>query len=55
MEWMVEYTDEFGGWWDTLTEPEQIDVAAYVEALRAADPICPFPIRAGSMVHGIRI
>jgi hypothetical protein len=21
MEWVVEYTDEFGAWWDTLTEP----------------------------------
>lgn len=28
--WEVEYTDEFGFWWDTLNEAEQIDVAATV-------------------------
>ena len=26
----VEYTDEFGGWWQTLTQAEQEDVTAYV-------------------------
>ncbi len=23
MSWEVEYTEEFGGWWDSLTEDEQ--------------------------------
>ena len=27
MAWNVEYTDDFGEWWDTLTEEEQEDVA----------------------------
>ena len=30
MEWDVEYTDEFEQWWATLTEAEQVDVAATV-------------------------
>ena len=39
MPFEVEYTDEFGDWWDTLSEHEQDDVAATVklsqiEALR---------------------
>jgi len=29
----VEYTDEFEVWWDTLSEPEQDDVAATVGLL----------------------
>lgn len=33
MEWEVEYTDEFGDWWDSLSEAEQIDIAAVVELL----------------------
>jgi len=28
--WEVEYTDHFGHWWNSLTEDEQIDVAAAV-------------------------
>lgn len=31
--WDVEYTDEFSCWWETLTEAEQIDVAACVGLL----------------------
>lgn len=30
MEWIVEYTDEFGTWWDTLSEAERIDIDAAV-------------------------
>jgi hypothetical protein len=52
MEWMVEYTDEFGGWWDTLTEPEQIDVAAYVGSLESRGPNLPFPYSSG--INGSR-
>ena len=42
MEWVVEYTDEFGAWWDTLTE-EQITVAAHVQKLESRGPNLPFP------------
>ena len=31
----VEYTDEFGGWWQTLTQAEQEDVTAYVTLLES--------------------
>ena len=31
----IEYTDEFGGWWEGLTEAEQESVAAAVELLAA--------------------
>jgi len=30
MEWPVEYTDEFGAWWDTLTEAEQVSIDAHI-------------------------
>lgn len=42
MGWVVEYTDEFGAWWDTLTEAEQITVAAYVQKLESRGPNLPF-------------
>lgn len=34
MAWEVEYTDEFGSWWDTLGESEQDSVAYYVRLLQ---------------------
>ncbi|PYT78142.1 MAG: addiction module toxin RelE [Acidobacteria bacterium] len=37
-EWEVEFTDEFGGWWDGLTEAEQVDVRAEVNLLRRFGP-----------------
>ena len=37
-EWEVEYTDEFGGWWDDLTEAEQEDVRASISVLRSIGP-----------------
>lgn len=43
MVWSVEYTDEFEAWWRTLTETQQIDVAAYVDRLEARGPNLPFP------------
>lgn len=45
--WEVEYTDEFGGWWETLTEAEQISVAAGVELLEKAGPHLRFPYSSG--------
>jgi len=43
MVWSVGYTDEFEAWWRTLTETQQIDVAAYVGRLEARGPNLPFP------------
>jgi len=37
-EWQVEYSDEFGAWWDELTEAEQEDVRASVNLLRRLGP-----------------
>ncbi|GHU32593.1 toxin RelE [Spirochaetia bacterium] len=41
--WEVEYTDEFGKWWDTLTLEEQGAVTTTVTALESAGPSLPFP------------
>ena len=41
--WEVEYTDEFGQWWDSLDEDEQESVAASVELLRRLGPHLPRP------------
>ncbi len=47
MEWEVEYTEEFGDWWDSLSEAEQEDVAAVVEMLEAKGPHLPHPHSSG--------
>ena len=33
MGWNVEYTDEFGEWWNELSEEQQEDFTAIVELL----------------------
>ena len=38
MSWEVEYTDEFGSWWDSLAEGEQDRVAVAVGVLEANGP-----------------
>lgn len=38
MAWDVEFTDEFGAWWDGLTEAEQDSVAADVRVLGEFGP-----------------
>lgn len=43
MSWEVEYTDEFGEWWETLSVEEQIDIDAVVQLLEAKGPILPYP------------
>lgn len=43
MKWEVEYTDEFGEWWDSLTEREQESVRATVKLLEDYGPNLPFP------------
>ncbi len=45
--WEVEYTDEFGQWWDKLTEVEQIDISAYVGLLEKTGPQLRFPYSSG--------
>ena len=37
-EWEVEFTDEFGAWWEGLIEAEQVDVRAEVNLLRRFGP-----------------
>ena len=38
MEWDVEYTDEFGRWWDSLTVSEQNAIESAVEFLEEVGP-----------------
>ena len=38
MQWDVEYTDEFGAWWDVLSESEQESVRASVKLLADFGP-----------------
>jgi len=52
MEWPVEYTDEFGAWWDTLTEAEQVSIDAHIQRLEQRGPNLPFPYSSG--IHGSR-
>lgn len=47
MKWDVEYTDEFGAWWNTLSEHEQEDVVAHVELLEEKGTQLPFPYSTG--------
>jgi hypothetical protein len=48
----VEYTDEFGAWWGTLSEGEQEDVAAYVTLLEERDVRLGHPHSSG--INGSR-
>lgn len=45
--WHVEYTDEFEGWWNQLTEAEQESVEASVELLENRGPNLRFPHSSG--------
>lgn len=47
MGWNVEYTDEFGEWWATITETQQEDVTSIVELLMEYGPRLPFPHSSG--------
>lgn len=47
MAWDVEYTDEFEKWWNSLTEEEQISVAASVILLETLGPQLGFPHSSG--------
>jgi hypothetical protein len=47
MLWSIEYTDEFGVWWDGLSDAEQESVAASVGLLERLGPDLPFPHSSG--------
>lgn len=51
-EWLVEFTDEFGLWWDALNEAAQIAITAHVGELERRGPNLPFPYSSG--VEGSR-
>lgn len=54
MAWQIEYTDEFGTWWDALSEDERIRITASVGLLERRGPNLPFPHSSGisSSRHG---
>ena len=41
--WEVEYTSEFGDWWETLSEDEQDAVAFSVRLLQSEGPALKYP------------
>jgi len=43
VKWEVEFTDEFGDWWRSLTEAQQDDVARSVGLLADLGPALGFP------------
>jgi hypothetical protein len=47
MAWNVEYTDEFGAWWEMLGERAQDDIAAMVKLLEERGAQLPFPYSSG--------
>lgn len=50
--WEVEFTEEFGAWWETLTDDQQDDVAHCVGLLAELGPSLGFPF--SSKVNGSR-
>jgi hypothetical protein len=47
MPWDVEYTDEFGDWWNGLTEQEQEALDVSVRLLEERGPALGFPHSSG--------
>ena len=47
MPWEVEYTDEFGAWWESLTDAEQESIAAVVGLLEDHGPQLGYPHSSG--------
>jgi hypothetical protein len=41
--WEVEYTDEFGEWWETLSDSEREALVFSVSLLRSAGPSLKYP------------
>lgn len=48
----VEYTNEFGSWWDELNEPEQMSVDSCVELLERSGATLGYPY--SSDIYGSR-
>ena len=53
MAWDIEYTDEFGDWWNTLTVDQQDDLVSVVKLLEEKGPQLPFPY--SSSVKGSKL
>ncbi len=47
MAWEVEFTDEFGQWWESLTEAEQESVTASVKVLEQLGATLGYPHSSG--------
>ena len=47
MTWIVEYTDQFDEWWESLSEDEQDSVAATVGVLEERGPTLQHPTSSG--------
>jgi hypothetical protein len=47
MVWEIEYTNEFGIWWDEISDQEQNDVVAVVNLLAEKGANLPFPYSSG--------
>ena len=47
MVWEIEYTDEFGDWWNTLKEKEQNDIVAVINLLTEQGTNLKFPHSSG--------
>jgi hypothetical protein len=47
MGWNVEYTDEFGKWYEKLSDAVQDDIDRMVGVLEARGPQLPFPYSSG--------
>lgn len=43
MEYAIINSDEFEIWWNTLSEPEMVDVLAYINLLEIRGPNLPYP------------
>lgn len=49
MGWEIEYTDEFGAWWDSLDEKEQASISSSVDLLGVLGPGLRFPHSSGNI------
>jgi hypothetical protein len=47
VEWDIEFTDEFGVWWESLSADEQESVAVSVELLKRRGPNLRYPHSSG--------
>ena len=41
--WEIEFTNEFGEWWDTISSRAQAPVDAYIAMLEERGPTLPYP------------